>query len=100
MKEYPAIFSDQGKEINEQIEISAKYEGYIVRQQRDIKKLAELGNIFIPEAFCYRSIKSLGNEAKEKLSWFRPPDLATASRVEGVTFGDIAVLMVALERTL
>ena len=95
---YPAIMPKLPEELHEHIAYDCKYEGYIARQKKELSKLAELEKIVIPKNFPYQATKGLRNESKEKLAKFAPENLQLASRIEGVTYGDVAVLMVALEK--
>ncbi|MBI2934918.1 MAG: tRNA uridine-5-carboxymethylaminomethyl(34) synthesis enzyme MnmG [Chloroflexi bacterium] len=81
-----------------QVETGIKYEGYIQQQQALVERIRRLEERSIPADMDYSSIKSLSSEARFKLNKFRPLTLGQASRVEGVTAADIAILMVHLER--
>jgi len=98
LEENPESLKDFGREINEQIEYSCKYEGYISRQMKEIEKLKNLEKASIPKDFDYSAVVGLRNEAREKLPRFTPENLSVASRIEGVTFADISIMMVALEK--
>ena len=94
----PSHFSDHGEEINTQIEISIKYEGYIDRQTKEIERLQSLDPVTIPKNFDYSQIASLSNEAKVRLSRILPENVGQASRLEGVTIADISMLLIALNK--
>jgi tRNA uridine 5-carboxymethylaminomethyl modification enzyme len=94
---YPEDVKDFDKEINNQIEIEIKFEGYINREKKEIEKFSYLDKILIPKDFLYESLKSLRSEALEKLKKIRPTNLFLASRINGVCFADISALMVALK---
>lgn len=81
----------------EQSEIEIKYEGYIKRQDAEIKRFLEMENFIIPEAFDYHAISSLSQESREKLSTIRPRSIGQASRIMGVSSSDISVLTVYLQ---
>ncbi|MEK7486765.1 MAG: tRNA uridine-5-carboxymethylaminomethyl(34) synthesis enzyme MnmG [Planctomycetota bacterium] len=83
--------------VKEQIEILAKYEGYFIRQQKEIEKFKKMEHIRIPESIDYRRITQLSHESREKLSKIRPASLGQASRISGVTPADISILMVKLK---
>ncbi len=85
-------------EAAEQVEIEAKYEGYIQRQRAEVARMARLEQRQIPEEFDYDAITGLRYEARHKLKLFRPATLSQASRIDGVTPADMAILMVHLER--
>lgn len=89
---------DFGEEINTQIEISLKFQGYIERQKKEAKRLESIDKILIPPNFDYNLLIGLRNEAKEKLMHHTPYNLGQASRINGVSFADITLLMVALKR--
>ncbi len=94
---YNSEFGDQ-PEILERAAISIRYQGYIEKQQREIDKFKKLEHETIPEEFVFHSINGLKREAVEKFQHFRPDSLGQASRIEGVTPGDVAVLSVHLKR--
>lgn len=71
--------------VSEQVEIDAKYAGYIGRQQDEIERLRRHENTPIPATFDYSLVRGLSNEVKQKLSQAKPETLARASRVPGVT---------------
>lgn len=88
---------DLPAEVFEQVEISVKYEGYIVRQQQQIKEMRRIECKKIPRGLDYSSLKGLRLEAVEKLSAIRPENLGQASRISGVNPADIAALNIILE---
>lgn len=96
---HPDALKDFGKEINFQIELSAKYAGYIERQHGEVAKLSHIENIRIPPEFDMTQVQGLRIEAKQKLNKAKPQNLGQASRISGVSPSDISVLMVALMRT-
>lgn len=81
----------------EQVEIHAKYEGYIVKQRQEVERALKLENKKIPADIDYHEIKELSAEAAEKLDKVRPASIGQASRISGVSPADINVLMIALE---
>ena len=84
--------------VAEQVEIDAKYAGYVGRQQEEIERLKRQENTSIPTSFDYASVRGLSNEVKQKLSQARPTTLARASRVPGVTPAAISLLLVSLKK--
>ena len=80
------------------IEITIKYKGYLDKQQREIEKFKKLESLPIPPDFPFLSLTGLKTEAKEKLDRFKPVSLGQASRISGISPGDISVLMVHLKR--
>ena len=83
--------------IARQVEIEIKYEGYILKQLREIERFQNLERIKIPQDFDFSNIHSLSNELKEKLSKVKPVSLGQVSRIDGITPTAISVLMVALK---
>ena len=83
----------------EQIEISAKYSGYIDRQNKDIAKFSVLEFKAIPIEFNYSKIKGLSNEVLQKLSEQKPTTLGEASRIPGVTPAAISLLTIYMKKT-
>jgi tRNA uridine 5-carboxymethylaminomethyl modification enzyme len=75
-----------------------RYEGYIRRQDQRIERLKKFENFILPPKIEYAALKGLKKEAIQKLSAFRPETLGQASRISGVSPGDISVLMVHLHR--
>ena len=83
----------------EQVEIEAKYAGYIVRQEREVARMARLEAWSIPAAMDYARVVGLRAEARERLSAVRPLTVGQAARVEGVNPADISVLLVHMQRS-
>lgn len=94
----PAGFPNHGNAVNMQLELYAKYEGYIARQQREVAHLAHTEDFSIPLGLDFFAVRGLRFEAMEKLSTFRPHTLGQASRLAGVSPADITVLRVALNK--
>lgn len=88
---------DYPSEVFEQVEISVKYEGYIARQEQQIKEMRRIERKKIPADLDYSTLKGLRLEAVEKLSKIRPENLGQASRISGVNPADIAALNIILE---
>ncbi len=85
-------------EIIEQVTIETKYEGYINKQLQHVERMKRLENKRIPASFDYEAIKGLRNEARYKLSHFRPATVGQAGRIAGVNPADISILLVHLEK--
>ena len=83
--------------ISNQLEILAKYSGYIIRQQDEINKQKAQFNKKIPKEVNYDEIHGLSNEAKEKLKESRPQTIDQATRIAGVTSATISILLVYLK---
>jgi len=86
------------EDIVEQVEIQIKYEGYIKRQQTQVKQFIKLEKKIIPEDIDYDEIRSLRIEATQKLKNIRPLSIGQASRISGVSPADISVLLVYIEQ--
>ena len=86
--------------VAEQVEVQAKYHGYIERQQDEIARLARNEENKLPASLDYRSIRGLSVEVQQKLSEVRPETLGQAMRVPGVTPAAISLLLVHLRREL
>ena len=89
---------DAPQDIVEQVEIVAKYGGYIVKQQREVDRLKRMESRRLPPQIDYLAIRGLRNEARQVLARFRPATLGQAARLAGINPADVAVLLVALER--
>jgi tRNA uridine 5-carboxymethylaminomethyl modification enzyme len=85
-------------ELIEQVEIQAKYQGYIERQQDEIDKSLAHESLALPEDIDYNEVRGLSFEVRQKLSQARPQTLGQASRVQGVTPAAISLLLVFLKR--
>ncbi len=85
-------------DIAEQVEILTKYDGYLKRQEQQVKEAGKLDKFKIPDDIDYSKIEHISSETKDKLSKIRPKTLAQASRIGGVKPADISILMVMLER--
>jgi tRNA uridine 5-carboxymethylaminomethyl modification enzyme len=86
------------KEAVEQAAIQIKYDVYIEKEKELVQRMSQLEELEIPEAFDYKRISSLGNEAREKLTRIRPRTLGQASRISGINPSDVQILMVFMGR--
>lgn len=84
--------------VTEQVNITAKYEGYIAKQLEQVNQFKKFENKIIPEDINYEDVKGLRIEAKQKLSQIRPMNIGQASRISGVSPADISVLLIYLEQ--
>ena len=84
--------------VAEQIEIEAKYSGYIDRQQEEIERMRAYENTLIPSDFDFTQVEGLSNEVKQKLANAKPETLARASRISGVTPAAISQLMMYMKK--
>ncbi|MED4884529.1 tRNA uridine-5-carboxymethylaminomethyl(34) synthesis enzyme MnmG [Bacillus smithii] len=85
-------------EVEEQVEIQIKYEGYIQKSLQQVDKLKKMENKKIPEDIDYDAINGLATEARQKLKKVRPLSIAQASRISGVNPADISILLVYIEQ--
>jgi len=85
------------REVIEQVEIEIKYEGYIIRQLRQVEQYKKMEKKVIPENLNYDDVPSLRLEARQKLKIVKPVSVGQASRISGVSPADVSVLLVYLE---
>lgn len=85
-------------DVEEQVEIQTKYEGYITKSLQQVDKVKRMEQKKIPEDLDYSKIDSLATEAREKLAEVKPLNIAQASRISGVNPADISILLVYLEQ--
>lgn len=85
------------EDVIEQVEIEIKYEGYILRQLRQVEQYKKMEKRMIPQDIDYDEIPSLRLEARQKLKAFQPISVGQASRISGVSPADISVLLIYLE---
>ena len=95
IEKVPNYYSD---EVIEQVEISIKYEGYINKEEKEIKKMKELEDFMIPTDIDYDKVINIASEAKEKLKKVMPISLGQASRISGVNPSDITMLLIYLKK--
>ena len=86
------------KGVTIEIETSKKYEGYIERQKKEIKKIKKYENAKIPKNIIFKEIKGLSNEAKQKLTKVLPKTIAHAQRIPGITPATISLLLVHIKK--
>ena len=86
-------------DVQEQVNIEIKYEGYIKRQMQQVAQFKKLEGKKLPENFDYAQVNSLRKEAVQKLNKIQPSTIGQASRISGVSPADISVLMVYLEKS-
>jgi len=91
----PALTNSQ---VTDQVEIQAKYQGYILRQKKEIKKQQYNENTLIPIDLNYQNISGLSNEVIAKLNDHKPNSIGQASRISGVTPAAISILLIWLKK--
>ena len=82
----------------EEVEIKAKYEGYIKLQMAQVEKVKKLENKLLPDDLDYLNLKGISLEARQKLDKFKPHSIGQASRISGISPADISVLLIYLEQ--
>ncbi len=91
-------FTPLEPDITQQVETALRYEGYIEKQKRQVEAFRREENRLLPQNFDYMTLDGLRIEARQKLTARQPRSIGEASRISGVSPGDIAVLMVFLAR--
>lgn len=86
------------EDVQEQVNINIKYEGYIRRQMQQVAQFKKMEGKRLPDKFDYSVVNSLRKEAVQKLNQFQPVSVGQASRISGVSPADISVLLVYLEQ--
>ena len=86
------------RSVQEQLEIEARYEGYIERQKTALRKTMKLESVDLPSAIDYFRVHGLSNEVRQKLDRHRPQNLGLASRIPGVTPAAVSALSVHLKK--
>jgi len=90
--------SQLSEQVTRQVEIQCKYQGYLQRQEGEVKKFKNLEKIKIPPGFDYQDIPGLSNEIRQNLREIQPTSLGQASRISGMTPAALSILMVYLKR--
>ena len=87
-----------GPQVEQQVSVSLKYEGYLDKERRQVEQFRRAEERLLPQDADYLQVEGLRIEARQKLNALRPRSIGQASRISGVSPGDIAVLLVWLER--
>ena len=90
--------ASQSADALELAEISVKYEGYLDRQRAQIEQFRRSEEVLIPDEIDYMALETLRIEARQKLTARRPRSIGQAARIPGVSPGDVAALMIYLEK--
>ena len=98
LKENNLFTSSYSKEVENQVEIQIKYEGYIAKTQREAEKMLKNEEKQIPDNIDYSKATNLASEARQKLDKVRPTSIGQALRISGVNPADISILMVYLRK--
>ncbi|NLB51447.1 MAG: tRNA uridine-5-carboxymethylaminomethyl(34) synthesis enzyme MnmG [Syntrophomonadaceae bacterium] len=94
---YLGLITVNDPDILEQVEIQAKYEGYIKKQKEQVERFEKMENKSLPADFDFSEVYGLSNEARQKLDKFKPISIGQALRVSGINPADINVLLIFLE---
>jgi len=86
------------QQIDAQVEIQARYEGYLNRQQQEIARLGRYARMKLPDQLDYDSVRGLSNEIRQKLNQHRPDTVDQASRISGMTPAAVSLLLVHLKK--
>ncbi len=89
---------EQLEQVVQQLDVQARYEGYIERQQREIDKHARQEALILPDDIDYTNVTGLSTEARQRLLAARPVTLGHASRLEGVTPSTVSLLLIHLKK--
>ena len=95
-----ALPADLVKSVIEQLEITAKYAGYIDLQKIEVERAAHYENLKLPNDLDYLQVSALSFEARQTLTQYRPETLGLASRIQGITPATISLLLVHLKKNL
>ncbi len=98
IKQMDSMDRNLSSDIEEQVEIQIKYEGYIEKSMQQVDKMKKMENKRIPEYIDYSKISGIATEARQKLMDVRPLSIAQASRISGVNPADISILLVYIEQ--
>jgi tRNA uridine 5-carboxymethylaminomethyl modification enzyme len=93
----PESFYKESKTIRDEVLYRVSYQGYLLREQRQVEKLTQVERIKLPKEINYFSVSGLRKESAQKLSDIRPLTLGQASRISGVSPADLSILMVLME---
>jgi tRNA uridine 5-carboxymethylaminomethyl modification enzyme len=87
----------ESRAVRDEVLYRVRYQGYLLREQRQVEKLAHVDSMMIPKSFNYLSISGLRRESALKLADAQPMTLGQASRISGVNPADISVLMISIQ---
>ena len=94
----PQALPPLAPEALEQVEVQARYDGYIEKQRQEVERARRLSGLLLPPELDYMAMDGLRLEARQKLSAIRPRDVGQASRISGVSPADVSVLLIELKR--
>jgi tRNA uridine 5-carboxymethylaminomethyl modification enzyme len=94
----PEALGDQSTPVIEQVEIAAKYAGYIDRQKDEVQRAAHYEGLKLPADLDYMQVTALSIEARQKLARHRPETLGMAARISGITPASVSLLLIHLKK--
>ena len=94
----PEETPEMTEQIDNQVEIDARYSGYVCRQQQEIDRARNNEQTILPEDLDYLGVRGLSNEIRQKLVMTRPATLGQAARISGMTPAAIALLLVHIKK--
>jgi tRNA uridine 5-carboxymethylaminomethyl modification enzyme len=94
----PEALGDQSAPVIEQVEIAAKYAGYIDRQKDEVQRAAHYEGLKLPADLDYMQVTALSIEARQKLARHRPETLGMAARISGITPASVSLLLIHLKK--
>jgi tRNA uridine 5-carboxymethylaminomethyl modification enzyme len=92
------LCDEEVEQVELQLDVRAKYHGYIERQQREIARHARQESLLLPGNIDYATVAGLSNEARQKLTAARPATLGQASRLEGMTPSAVSLVLIHLKK--
>ena len=92
------LYEEMYSQVAGQLEIQARYQGYIERQSRDIERQRKHQSTLLPAGLDYSSVQGLSNEVREKLARVRPASIGQAARISGVTPAAVSLLLIHLKK--
>src|SRR5690606_32025404 len=93
-----ALDAQAREQVQQALEIDARYAGYVERQRREIERQRHEAETPMPADFDYKAVRGLSNEIREKLERIRPADVGQASRIAGMTPAAISLLLIHLKK--
>jgi tRNA uridine 5-carboxymethylaminomethyl modification enzyme len=98
LSDFPGWEPVADRAVKRQIEIEAKYEGYIQRQQESVQRMKQLEETKLPDGFDYASVPGLSNELKAKLARVQPATVGQAERISGMTQAALTAILIAIKK--
>ena len=95
---YDELGPEQSEQVALQLEVQAKYQGYVERQEREIERHAKQESLKLPADLDYANVTGLSTEAMQRLTSARPETLGQASRLEGMTPSAVSLLLIHLKK--